>query len=43
VVCSTLTIRYLGNVLAVAVKLPKGQFKSHLEFPIYIAMAMAEV
>lgn len=42
-VCSLLTIGYLGNVPSLIAKLPKGQFKSHLEFPIYIAMAMAEV
>lgn len=41
--CSVLSIGYLGNVPSLSVKLPKGQFRSHLEFPIYIATAMAEV
>lgn len=41
--CSALSIGYLGNAPSLSVKLPKGQFKSHLEFPIYIAAAMAEV
>lgn len=40
--CSILSTGYLGKVPSLSVKLPKGQFKSHLEFPIYIATAMAE-
>ena len=40
--CSTLGTGFLGKVPTLSVKLPRGHFKSHSEFPIYIATAMAE-
>lgn len=41
--CSMLSTGYLGKAPSLSAKLPEGQFKSHLEFPIYIATAMADV